>query len=147
MFSKWSKAQWKAYKGLHRMGQDQLIGACTMHTTGDNDKITVGSKKVTIKGIEPEAEVILNKEGGKQSKAVCDLTLVPPEVLIEVAKVFTSGAEKYGHKNYLKISGNDHINHALVHVFAHLAGDRQEGEKGHLLHALCRLFMAVEVYK
>jgi hypothetical protein len=52
--------------------------------------------------------------------------------------------EKYAPRNWMKISVDSHLNHLLMHVFAYLAGDRQEE---HLTHALARAAMAVEIEK
>lgn len=100
---------------------------------------------VIIDSVSPEAETVINNDGGKQAKCEFDLTLVPPLVLLDVAKVLSEGKNKYGLYNYRKIPINDHMNHALIHIFAHLAGDRSEGSTGHLTHALCRLFFAAEM--
>jgi hypothetical protein len=102
-------------------------------------------KMITIDSVSPDAETVVNDNGGLQAKCEFDLTLVPPLVLLDVAKVLSEGKNKYGLYNYRKIPINDHMNHALIHIFAHLSGDRQEGEIGHLTHALCRLFFAAEM--
>ena len=98
----------------------------------------------TIKSVSPDAPTIENKDGGKQAQCEFDLTLIPPLVLLDVARVLKEGKEKYGLYNYRKIPINDHLNHALIHIIAHNAGDRSEGETGHLVHALCRLFFVCE---
>lgn len=59
--------------------------------------------------------------------------------VIRVAKVLQYGADRYEPNNWRLIPQEEHINHALVHIIAHLAGDRQDE---HLDHALCRLMMA-----
>jgi hypothetical protein len=51
------------------------------------------------------------------------------------------GAEKYGEWNWQKgFPVNDILNHALAHIFNHLAGDRSED---HLGHAAANLLMAI----
>ena len=42
------------------------------------------------------------------------------------------------------IPQEEHINHALIHIIAHLAGDTQDE---HIDHALCRLMMAYATKK
>lgn len=56
--------------------------------------------------------------------------------------VLAPGAVKYGEDNWRKIPAKDHLNHALTHVFAFLAGD---GQDDHLEHAACRMMMALEI--
>jgi len=54
------------------------------------------------------------------------------------------GAQRYEKDNWRGIDLDDHLNHALVHIYAHLAGDAQDD---HLAHAFCRMMMAVAVEK
>ena len=61
------------------------------------------------------------------------------EQLTRIAKVLQYGADRYEPNNWRLIPQEEHINHALIHIIAHLAGDRQDD---HLDHALCRLMMA-----
>lgn len=84
-------------------------------------------------------ETTVNSDGGKQSKLKARFDLIPPAELFEVAIVLAEGAETYGEYNWQKIKTNDHLSHALAHIFAHLAGDTSDE---HLSHALCRLFFA-----
>ena len=55
------------------------------------------------------------------------------------------GAEKYGEtrlqRNYTKIPADEHINHAIQHLYAYLAGDTSDD---HLGHALVRTMFAFE---
>lgn len=59
--------------------------------------------------------------------------------IISIAKVLQYGASRYKANNWRLIPQEEHINHALIHIIAHLAGDTQDD---HLDHALCRLMMA-----
>lgn len=59
--------------------------------------------------------------------------------IINVAKVLKYGADRYEPNNWRLIPEEEHINHALIHIVAHIAGDTQDD---HLNHALCRLMMA-----
>lgn len=59
--------------------------------------------------------------------------------LTRIAKVLQYGADRYEANNWRLIPQEEHINHALIHIIAHLAGDTQDD---HLDHALCRLMMA-----
>ena len=59
--------------------------------------------------------------------------------LTRIAKVLQYGAERYEANNWRLIPQEEHINHALIHIMAELAGDTQDD---HIDHALCRLMMA-----
>ena len=99
-----------------------------------------------IFGVEPDAPVVTNEIGGKQSSSPYGFYLLPPSALFDAAKVCKDGADKYGetltNRNYTKISTEEHLNHALQHIFAFLAGDTQDD---HLGHAIVRLMFAFDV--
>jgi hypothetical protein len=95
-------------------------------------------------GLAPDAPVEQNEQGGLQSVVEGRFDLIPPIAAFELAKVMQHGAEKYSPRNWEKIPVESHLNHLLMHVFAYLAGDRQEE---HLTHALARAAMAVEKEK
>lgn len=101
-----------------------------------------------IFGVEPDAPVVENENGGKQSASPFGFHLVPASAIFDAARVLKYGADKYGetfeHRNYTKISSVDHLNHALQHIYAHLAGDPQDD---HLGHALVRLMFAYDMYQ
>ena len=59
--------------------------------------------------------------------------------VINIAKILQYGADRYAPNNWRLIPEEEHINHALIHIIAHIAGDRQDD---HINHALCRLMMA-----
>ena len=60
--------------------------------------------------------------------------------MVAIAKVLKYGADRYEPNNWRLIPQEDHINHALIHIIAHLMGDTQDD---HIDHALCRLMMAL----
>lgn len=64
--------------------------------------------------------------------------------VIRIAKVLQFGADKYKANNWRLIPQEEHINHALIHLIAALAGDTQDD---HIDHALCRLMMAYATKK
>ena len=80
-----------------------------------------------------------NERGGQQTKLPVRMDLIPSGALLEVAQVLSEGAEKYGENNWMNIDTNDHLNHALTHIFRFLGGDDSEP---HLSHAICRLLFA-----
>lgn len=82
----------------------------------------------------------MEKNNGSQSSiGGRRFDLIPPSVLLDVAKVLGDGAEKYGEHNWKKIGSKDHKNHALNHIYLSLLGDTSEQ---HLIHAICRLIFA-----
>ena len=141
---------------------------------------------VVIEGVGKDAEIVVNENGGKQSKSPMAAHLIPPELLetlftlektdianciseigsamvdsdniqyflkralnaiepnkyqqlTRVAKVMQEGAEKYEPNNWRLIPQEEHINHALIHLFAAALGDTQDN---HIDHALTRIMMA-----
>lgn len=66
------------------------------------------------------------------------------KALTRIAKVLQVGADRYEPNNWRLIPQESHINHALIHLIAHLMGDTQDD---HLDHALCRLMMAYATEK
>jgi len=96
-----------------------------------------------IDGVGSEAPLITNEKGGVSSESPYRMDLLPMLSLLEVAKVLKHGCEKYGKDNWKKLSVEDHINHALVHIAAHTVGDIQDK---HLVNAACRMLFALEVF-
>lgn len=96
-------------------------------------------------GVSPEAPVVENEKGGKQSASPYAFELLPPSALLAAAEVARQGADKYGEtigdRNYTKIPYESHLNHAIAHVYAYLAGDRSDE---HLAHAIVRLMFAYD---
>ena len=101
-----------------------------------------------IFGVEPEAPVVENENGGRQSDTPYGFHLLPISAMFDAARVAKYGADKYGEtrldRNYTKIHSDDHINHALQHIYAYLAGDTQDD---HLGHAIVRLMFAYDCHQ
>jgi len=99
-----------------------------------------------IFGVEPDAPVVENENGGKQSDTPYGFHLLPCSALFDAARVAKYGADKYGEtfdkRNYTKIDTVEHLNHAVQHIYAFLAGDTQDD---HLGHAIVRLMFAYDV--
>lgn len=75
------------------------------------------------------------------------MALLPPGALIEIAKVFTFGAQKYGEDNWRNGIGYRRlISASLRHINAYNAGDNLDPESGisHLAHAACNILMLLE---
>jgi 5'-nucleotidase len=96
-----------------------------------------------IEGVGKDAPMCVNENGGKQSKLDYRFDLFDPMPLFQLANIVATGAEKYGEWNWRRISVEENLNHALCHIFAHLAGDEQDD---HLGHAFCRLMFALSVH-
>lgn len=85
-------------------------------------------------------DVVTNADGGKQSATLTRLELVPARAIREVGLVLAKGAEKYGTNNHLLINTDDHLAHALQHIYAF----KESGELEDLSHAATRLLFALE---
>lgn len=88
------------------------------------------------------SETTTNNQGGKQSRLDYRFDLIDAKALFELARVMHEGAQKYERDNWRKIDTESHLNHAISHIYAYLAGDKQDD---HLSHALCRCHMALAV--
>lgn len=97
--------------------------------------------EMLIDGVN-ETEIVSNKNGGKQSKLDYRFDLIDTKAIFELAKVLDEGAKRYGDNNWRKIHTESHINHAISHLYAYLAGDTQDE---HLSHSFCRVMMAIGV--
>ncbi len=96
-----------------------------------------------IAGVGPDAPIVTAANGAKQSHTPYRCDLLPAKSLLHIANILDAGAKKYGANNWRGLPAEDHINHALVHILAHEAGDTQDD---HLGHAACRMLMALETY-
>lgn len=98
-----------------------------------------------IFGVEPDAPVTTNENGGMQSDTPYAFHMLPTSALFAAADVCAYGAKKYGEtfndRNYTKISTVEHINHAIQHLYAYLAGDTSDD---HLGHAIVRTMFAYD---
>ena len=85
-------------------------------------------------------DTIVNAAGGAQSALHGAPHLIPAEALLRLNAVVAFGARKYAANNWRHIPYEEHISHALEHLFLLLDGDESDD---HLGHALCRLAFAV----
>lgn len=67
-----------------------------------------------------------------------------PNALIQIAKTLEEGVVKYPINNWRLIPEEDHLNHALIHLYAFEEGDTQDD---HLGHFLTRIMMAYATEK
>jgi len=70
-----------------------------------------------------------------------DYSLVPFEVLDEVVRVLTYGANKYDRFNWEFVEDTRYQAAALRHISAYMQGEITDQESGyeHLAHAICNL--------
>lgn len=98
-----------------------------------------------ILGVAPDVPVVTNESGGKQSDTPYAFHMLPTSALFAAAGVAKYGADKYGetidNRNYIKIPTVEHVNHAVQHLIAYLAGDEQDD---HLAHAIVRCMFAFD---
>lgn len=102
---------------------------------------------LALKNDEPRA--ILNYltddllKADKRDVLIEKLSGLYPDMLERIAKVMEYGANKYEPNNWRLIPQEEHINHALIHLYALDRGDTQDN---HLDHALARIMMACSTH-
>lgn len=77
------------------------------------------------------------------------MELLPPDALVEIAKVFTKGAEKYSDRNWERGMDWGRLYAATMrHLSAFWAGEDIDSEWGysHLAHAGCSILMLLSTY-
>lgn len=99
----------------------------------------MGKRKQQL-NLSPEAPIVTNAQGGKGSDVGCSM-MDCPAAFLAVGAVFHYGAKKYERFNWHKVSVDENVNHALVHLMAYAQGDTQDD---HLHHAACRIMMALD---
>lgn len=87
-----------------------------------------------------DAPMTINEQGAKSAKAFYRFDLLDPHAMFAVTRVLATGAEKYGEDNWRLLGIEDHVNHAIAHLYAWLAGDRTDE---HLTNATCRAIFAL----
>lgn len=66
------------------------------------------------------------------------------EAPVMIAKTLEYGVQRYSKNNWRLIPPEDHMNHALIHLYAHSVGDTQDD---HLEHFITRIMMFVATDK
>jgi len=97
-------------------------------------------KIIELPGLAPDTEIVENADGGRQAKSFYRFDLIDSKAIFTLARVLHEGEQKYTKDNWRKIPASEHINHALIHLYAYLAQDKQDA---HLDHAFTRIMMAV----
>lgn len=96
---------------------------------------------------EIKAKVLTINEGRKDDQGKYKPSLVPALALIEVAKVFTFGAQKYGANNWRGgMDWSRYLDAEDRHILTWKTGERFDKESGisNLAHAICNLMMLLE---
>lgn len=97
-------------------------------------------KRFTERGLSPNCP---DAPDGKQSEIDVAFDLLDPDAMFALARVLQEGRRKgRTTEGWKSLPVEDHLNHALMHIFGFMQGDRQED---HLQHAFCRLMMAWSV--
>jgi hypothetical protein len=95
-----------------------------------------------LAGVGSDAPIITAANGAQQSASRWRFDLVDAPALFVLARILDYGARRYAPNNWRGLSVEDHLNHAAVHLWAYLAGDRRDDHLGHLF---CRSMMALGV--
>ena len=97
-----------------------------------------------IKGVSPNAEIVVNEHGGKQSKTAYGFHLIDADAILSLAEVLQYGASRYERDNWRRIPSEEHFNHMMIHYYAWLKGDTTDD---HLGHFFCGAMMLYAVGK
>ena len=113
-----------------------------MNTSGDASQ-GIESDFGVLKAIEEYAE------GVKFDSGKASLSLLDPKAMVEIARVMSVGASKYGRHNWRKgIAQSRLIDALLRHVFAYMGGEDLDPETGlsHIAHAAanCMMLLGLE---
>ena len=101
-----------------------------------------------VEGIKKEMTNLIDKAAdpnapmaasGNQSDLQHRFDLVDGPAMYEMTNVLYKGALKYGENNWRNIPVEDHLNHLIAHVYAYLAGNRDDR---HLANIMCRAMFA-----
>lgn len=97
-----------------------------------------------IPGVGKDARIEELSDGVTQAALPYRFDDLGPLALFRAAQVMAEGRAKYGspEENFWRIGSVEHVNHAISHLYAWLAGDETDD---HLAHAVCRVIGALEV--
>lgn len=112
------------------------------------DEVHICGESVPEKSYIEQKELLM-EEGKKYDGGKPRMDLLPPNAIMEVAKVLAFGAEKYAPENWRKLEDlqNRYTGASLRHVFAHMDKERLDKEThlSHLAHAICCLLFKLEI--
>lgn len=92
-----------------------------------------------------ENQIETNENGGKQSYIGTCYRCIPSDSIERAAKTLEYGRQKYGKDNWKLIPSDEHIEHALRHIYKALEGGSIDEDD--LAHATVRLMFAMHVEK
>ena len=95
-----------------------------------------------IADVGPDTETFVHPNGAKESAIPFRLDLLDGDAILEMSKVLSVGADKYGSNNWRGIPIESHLNHLMMHALAYLDGDTSDD---HLTHIMCRAMFAEAV--
>ena len=98
-----------------------------------------GVDGVSVDGVSPDQPIVINDKGGAQSDSPYRMDLLDGPATLDLGKRLAYGAKRYKPNNWRKIPIDDHLNHALVHIYAYLSGDTTDD---HLSGAQARIHFA-----
>ena len=88
----------------------------------------------------------MNGEISKDNMTL-DILEQVPDALIQIAKTLEEGVRKYPMNNWRLIPEEDHLNHALIHLYALENGDEQDDHKGHFLTRIMMAYATDKSFK
>ena len=92
---------------------------------------------------------LMKKEGKKFDSEKPMMQLLPSKALVEVSKVLSFGANKYGKENWRELDDlqDRYTGGTLRHIFAHMDDEFKDPETNysHLAHAVCGLLFKLEI--
>ncbi len=80
--------------------------------------------------------------GAKRSTIPVRCDLIPANALMAVAEAMAEGAVRYGDHNWKGLPPEEILNHAMRHLYLHMAGDRKEP---HLRNAAANVLMLLSM--
>lgn len=128
--------QSKSPAALHLVDPNFMAQMALMHKAGT----------IKTKAINCICDYMISGVDTDLFLAICALCPDCVKAIFYIGEVLQYGATEgnngkgYPIGNWRLINREDHLNHALIHLFAALAGDNQDD---HIGHALCRLHMAL----
>ena len=123
---------------MPRYKDDKIFGIEIELGPIPKDIIALLMKGVPVAGIEGVGKEVEQIDG--IAAIPYDFTGIDPKAMFAMAKVMAEGLKNHTRGGWRKVPLEKHLNNALSHIWAYLAGDKQDE---HLAHALCRAMFAV----
>lgn len=138
------------YKNLPILGPEALMQK-ELEEASSKLQASLATAKEHLQKRHPDIDKMQFKPTGgtKQDNNKPQVSLIPSEAIIEMAKAFTYGAQKYSAHNFkLGIKYSRLIDAALRHLLAFNSGEDidSESNNNHLGHALASMAMLTYMY-